>query len=226
MYVRQGASATLNWVPLMKEMRTTWEREYLDFWPHTHPLRISYPPEFGALVQSIALKNFLAIQAQMQEQSQRPCSPEEQSFRRAQVFFPQCIQALKDLFEPTAFRYLQNVVAHPYFSEKLRQCDPDLFARLPGERDNALRNVSLLHHRIERGDLIRDPEILSVLSSFERDLQAIVNENEEGLFAQTGVLPRPPGSICRGLCDMVVAATAVLVMAVATCGLNYLIRRE
>lgn len=145
-----------NWVPLRTEMQKTWGRDFMEFWPQTEPDRIPYPPEFGSLVHAIAIKRFLSISTCPQEDSQGLCDPEERSFRRAQIFYPLCIQALKDLFESSAFQYVQTVCSDPYFSGKLQQCYPDLFAQLPGSPDNALRNTSMLHQRIRFGEAIKD----------------------------------------------------------------------
>ena len=201
MATHQHASIHPSWVPLRTEMQRAWGKDFVDFWPQTDLERMSYPPEFGSLVHAVALKKFLAIEAQTQEQCRSFCCSEDRSFHRAKILYPLCIQTLKELFEPAAFQYLQAVVADPYFSERLQRCYPDLFAQLPGEPDKALRNVSMLHQRMGRGALIKDlfePVAFQYLQKLlDRTLfSERLQKYDPDLFAQ---LPRTPENALRAV---------------------------
>jgi hypothetical protein len=121
-------------------------------------------------------------------------------------------ESLSSLLRPSAHQYLQILVTAPDLFEKLQQCYPDLFAQLPGGLDNALRNVVVLHQRIEEGCLMKDPKILPILTSFEEVLRTIMGKEEGELFTR---VPHPDEGSHVDLCRMVTATAVPLVVVAA-----------
>jgi hypothetical protein len=109
------------------------------------------------------------------------------SLTTARICAETYIQAIKDLFGPTAHQYLRKFADHPVATTLLKRVDRDLFLQLPGREEDALRIATKLQKRIESDvRLTTDPDIDSLQKDFARDLEKLLEKGTK-LFAQPGI---------------------------------------